>query len=452
MTSLLKSVFGRKEALCLDYIRDPIAIFDRDGRLSDLNGPMAALLKAPRNKLLGKKPSDLAVKPIRNLLAESMEKAPAGFSGELKIGDGVYSASLYPLHEDGTNSRALLLHEITGFRNLEDELVKRNRLLMAINTISTAFIYSEDISSVFSRLIDKIMLVTDLGICWIAVREGDRFELRGASGISRDFREKLEKGGLDYIYRRVIESEEPFVVYEGREAEAVEDLGRERIEFLTAQALYMGPDRIGVLAVGSRTPVVLDFELASLIHLIGNHVSLVLEKVKLYENAEYLAITDALTGLFNLRYFYDSLSHETARARRYQDQFSLTIFDIDDFKEINDRYGHQAGDEVLRGVASVMKRVSRESDIVARYGGEEFVIILANTAKDEALKQALRVKNAVETESYLKDNIRISISGGVASFPEDGADEKRLLYMADMALYEAKSMGKRQVRMAGRKK
>ncbi len=453
----LTSLFKKKVVFqCLDYIHLPVAVVDENARVVELNEALCALVGAGRKEILG-----LPLEGIGKLSgsAGELEKSLGTHTEQtlrIKLDGRIFNVMTYPLRQDGAGRLyGLVFEDVTRFVELENELVKRNRLLMVINTISTAFIYSEDISQVFGKLIEKIQLVTDLGVCWVAQREEgkDFFSLKGAAGLSRAFRQKLESGNLDDFHEMVTALKEPFFVLEHgeirREEKKYSFFQDEGIAFLVAQPLYAGPDKVGVLALGSRSPVSMGFDLASLIHLIGNHVSLIMEKVRLYENARYLAVTDALTGLFNIRHFYDSLALEVARAKRYGTTFSMTIFDVDDFKAINDTFGHQAGDEVLRKIAHAIRATSRGSDIAARYGGEEFVIIQANTAKAEALRQAMRVKNAIESEYYIDQKIRISISGGVATFPEDGSDEKSLLYSADMALYEAKSMGKRQIRLAG---
>ncbi len=448
----LSGLFKKKIVVpCLDYINMPVAVVDEDTHVVELNEALCALLDMGREEILGvplsgiEKISGAAGELVKSLNTHTEQ------TGRIKLDDRVFNVVAYPIWQNGSGRLfGIVFEDITRFVELENELVRRNKLLMVINTISTVFIYSDDIISVFGRLIEKIQLVTDLGLCWIVLKEGgEKLILKGAAGISRDFRQKLEDGRFDDFHELVMSLQEPFFVLEGEESKKYPGFSNEGIVFLVAQPLMIGPDKAGVMAVGSRVPVSMGFDLASLIHLIGNHVSLIIEKVRLYEDARYLAVTDALTGIFNLRHFYDSLALEVARAKRYGTNFSVTIFDVDDFKSINDTYGHQAGDQVLRRIAAAIRQASRESDIAARYGGEEFVIIQTNTSKAEALKQAVRVKNAIESEYYIGQKIQISVSGGVAAFPEDGSDEKSLLYSADMALYEAKAMGKRQIRLAG---
>ena len=122
--------------------------------------------------------------------------------------------------------------------------------------------------------------------------------------------------------------------------------------------------------------------------------------------------------------------------------FTLLLIDIDNFKAFNDAYGHQAGDSIIREISKIFRDASRKIDAVARYGGEEFGIILPITKKEEALILAERIRRAVETSPGLK-NITISI--GVASFPEDGEKKEDLIANADRALYEAKRSGKNKI-------
>ena len=455
----------RKTAVwCLDYFKDPLVAVDGLSNVAGLNSAFCAAFGIKREEAAGK-PLSSAVGFLQGLDAALKDclAGRAGGAGQIKLGGKVWNWVVYPipsiLTSRGVRAEPLCgiqFQDVTRHVELEEELAKENRLLMAVNTISSAFMYSDDISSVFDNLAGKVRAVTDMPVCWVVVKsgEGERLKLRGAAGISRDFRLKLESGALDAFHDEVMSLYDPFFVYSRQEGKKLEYpwFEEEGIVFLVAQPLHLGAGgagKAGALVVGSREPVSMGFDLAALIHLVGNHAALVIEKLQFYEEARRLAVTDALTGLFNLRYFYDAMALETARAKRYGTRFSITIFDLDDFKAINDTYGHQTGDEVLKKASLVMKNVSRATDIVARYGGEEFVIIQANTSKAEAFAQAMRVKNAVESEYYIDRWIRVSLSGGIATCPEDGEDGKRLLYSADMALYEAKAMGKNQVRLAG---
>jgi diguanylate cyclase (GGDEF)-like protein len=162
-----------------------------------------------------------------------------------------------------------------------------------------------------------------------------------------------------------------------------------------------------------------------------------------------LACRDGLTGLFNHRYFQDSLAAEINRAARPESTFSVLFLDVDHFKQYNDLNGHQKGDKLLRNLAIILAKSIRKSDILARYGGEEFVIILPETSKANALKFGEKLRSGVEKypfpgkETQPGSNLTISI--GISAFPEDGTDRYSLIEHADQALYQAKNSGRNRV-------
>jgi diguanylate cyclase (GGDEF)-like protein len=164
------------------------------------------------------------------------------------------------------------------------------------------------------------------------------------------------------------------------------------------------------------------------------------------------SLTDRLTGLHTYAYFSDVLQREVGRVRRYGGHCSLVVFDLDHFKDFNDRYGHPAGDEALKAFANILKECVRDGDVPARYGGEEFAIYLADVNLDGAMAIGERVRSRTEsTLISLAPGItdRITVSVGVAAAPLHGTDRVGLLRMADGALYEAKAAGRNRVIAAG---
>ncbi|MCS7065689.1 MAG: GGDEF domain-containing protein, partial [Fimbriimonadales bacterium] len=154
------------------------------------------------------------------------------------------------------------------------------------------------------------------------------------------------------------------------------------------------------------------------------------------------AVTDSLTGLRNHRAFQESLISLAQMAERYGQPLSLIMLDIDYFKQFNDRFGHPAGDELLRQVASVLRRSARVYDVVARYGGEEFALLLPNTDLNEAVQVAERLRQQIA--AIQNPHAPITASFGVATHRHGNAPAT-LLYEADSALYEAKRRGRNRV-------
>jgi diguanylate cyclase (GGDEF)-like protein len=179
-----------------------------------------------------------------------------------------------------------------------------------------------------------------------------------------------------------------------------------------------------------------------------------LERAQLFESIqranerlERLAITDGLTGLYNHRHFLERLTEECERARRYEHELSCIIFDIDNFKRINDTFGHLQGDSILRQMSKRISEATRKSDVVARYGGEEFAVIMPQTDRDGAAAEAERLRCVLGDSPYLgmPPGQRVTVSIGVGALWPEMESCEALIRTADAALYEAKRTGKNRV-------
>lgn len=179
------------------------------------------------------------------------------------------------------------------------------------------------------------------------------------------------------------------------------------------------------------------------INSIALSASLSLNNISLHEKITHMATTDSVTGIFNRAKFNTDLENEIKRSRRFQNQLALIIIDIDDFKKINDNYGHLDGDEALRQVAEIIKKNTRDVDTKARFGGEEFAIILPETDTDGAFLVAERIRQDIDS-FHFKNRIKITISAGVGQLQKND-DFDEFIKRIDQALYRAKKAGKNRV-------
>ena len=217
------------------------------------------------------------------------------------------------------------------------------------------------------------------------------------------------------------------------------------------RSLVDGPEYLGAISIARHGEPFTREEEELLEYLAGQAV-VSIENASLHETVERQAVTDELTGLANVRAFTSILDRELERSRRFETPLGLLMMDIDDFKLVNDTYGHQQGDEVLAQVAGVLRDHSRELDTPARYGGEEMAVVLPQTGVEGAEMLAERIREAVEALRVPRVRgggvLSVTASFGVASVPDAAVDRESLIAAADAALYRAKRGGKNRVERA----
>ena len=201
---------------------------------------------------------------------------------------------------------------------------------------------------------------------------------------------------------------------------------------------------LGVLelinALGRNGAIVpLDAQYEGLIRSLASQAAVAIRGARL----EDLSFKDALTDVYNRRYFMVRMEEEFKRHTRFDEPLALALADLDHFKDVNDRFGHRTGDEALRGVARLLLKHSRSFSVVTRYGGDEFAIILVNTSKAGALTYGERIRAVVEQHAF--GHGRVTVSLGVACLPDDGTSADDLIAAADRALYDAKRLGRNRV-------
>jgi diguanylate cyclase (GGDEF)-like protein len=217
------------------------------------------------------------------------------------------------------------------------------------------------------------------------------------------------------------------------------------------RSLVDGPEYLGAISI-ARYGAAFSREEEELLEYLAGQAVISIENASLHETVARQARTDELTGLANVRAFVSIVERELERSRRFDTPLALVMVDIDDFKEVNDSYGHQQGDEVLAHIAEVLRTLSRELDAPARYGGEELAVVLPQTDAAGAQLLAERMREAVQALQVPRirgrGTLSVTASFGVASVPESARDRDELIAAADAALYRAKRAGKNRVERA----
>jgi diguanylate cyclase (GGDEF)-like protein len=247
----------------------------------------------------------------------------------------------------------------------------------------------------------------------------------------------------------VMRDAQPRRIDDLRESDIASDGSTHDMRSWLGVPLFVYGESDGVIAVQSSRPGAFKVEHQRLLESLALQIAAALQNAHLYE----LAMVDGLTGLFVRRYFDTRIEEEVERSKRYGSPFSVVMMDVDDFKMLNDTYGHLVGDRVLRAIANVVKAQMRGVDTAARYGGEEITVILPRTEMVGAYALAERIREAIAELRITTDDdppkaLGVTASLGIAAYPESKAvSGEDLVRRADRALYRAKKTGKNRVEL-----
>jgi diguanylate cyclase (GGDEF)-like protein len=201
---------------------------------------------------------------------------------------------------------------------------------------------------------------------------------------------------------------------------------------------------IGVLNVEAEGSNALDDNDFRIISILSSHLATAIDNTFKYEETERISVTDAMTGMYNYRFFMNKLKEEIERAKRLSIPISVIMIDVDFFKEINDTHGHIVGDSIIKELAELLQNIIRKGDIVTRYGGDEFFIILPGAGKVFTHALSERVIKQVKEYKFVQ-NIKLTISLGIVTYPDDADNIESLLKWVDDALYDAKRKGRDRI-------
>ncbi len=345
-------------------------------------------------------------------------------------------------------------------KDLLDELNRTVDELRAFAEIGKMLTSTLDIREVLSRLMEKVgELLRPTNWSLLLAEEGtDDLVFEFAEGPGAERLAGLRVGGKEGIVGWVASRGEALLVPDV----SLDDRFSARFDretLFTTRSIVAVPMRIkgrtvGVIELvnGPAQPAFAPSDLRMLAS-IADFAAIALENARNFQRVEDLTVVDEHTGLFNARHLHAVLPAEVDRARRYGHPLSLIFFDLDHFKKVNDRHGHQAGSAILRECGEVLRQGLRTADVPIRYGGDEFVCLLPETSPDQAFACAERIRGLIKERVFLQaegEGVRLTASFGVATFPDQGKTAEELLREADQAMYRVKGGSRDGVRSASR--
>ncbi|MDP9750860.1 sensor domain-containing diguanylate cyclase [Thermoanaerobacter pentosaceus] len=337
-----------------------------------------------------------------------------------------------------------------AFRMIRD-LIKANKRLNAIYEMVKMINSKLELEKILDTIMEVISQVVSISAAAIYLTDSN-----GVAALVKSIGNREGEGGFKKNYFK----DEGIIgkCISSNKTIAIKDLKQDK-RFLKEQFLHnygsvvVSPLRssgsaIGCLAVLHVDTNVFDEDSVRIIEIIVDQASVAIINAKRYYEVTKKSITDPLTKTYNRRYFNDALMENIMRADENSEPVSLIMFDLDNFKLINDTYGHLIGDEVLKEVAKRIKNNVRSDDIVARFGGEEFAVILPKLTAEQAYTIAERIRSEVSSKPVKteKGDIHITITGGVADYPRKADSAEKLISHADRALYAGgKSKGRNKI-------
>ncbi|MCP4568630.1 MAG: sensor domain-containing diguanylate cyclase [FCB group bacterium] len=351
-------------------------------------------------------------------------------------------------HIRRSESRLLKLFNTLNKRTSELEKIQVQLEMVYDNSRTLAGILDFDqIINEILKIGERVLDYPALGIMLVGPGENLIYRGRLIGGQKATRLKAVSRGAFELAYR---------VAHEGEPVRVVNITGRTDYQPLlkSAKSVMLVPmvtygKTTGLLTAESPRKGAFSDQDERFLAVLARSAAMALENSILHRKTEELTIIDELTGVHNYRYFSEKIKEEKKRAVRYDQALSLIMLDIDWFKKFNDNYGHEVGNHVLVGLIGVIRHCVRDVDILCRYGGEEFIIILPNTAERETMRIAERIREEVEAAEFGGGDgmpkLKVTVSVGISSFPENGLTEGELVNAVDQAMYRAKGSGKNTV-------
>jgi diguanylate cyclase (GGDEF)-like protein len=346
-----------------------------------------------------------------------------------------------------SENRLLKLLNTLNLRTSELEKSQAHLEMIYENTRVLASIFEPDsIVKEIMRLMSNYLNFDGCGVIFSDSNRKFYYRARYTIGETNFHPKALDMLSADFI-KKVVLQQEPIIIKDVAKRDDYVPLNEKTRGLMIIPMVAHGRTK-GVLIAESILTDRFKEKDIQIITAIARSGAIGLENAHLHRKTQELTIVDELTGSYNYRHFAKKLTEEKRRSRRYGSALSLIMVDIDWFKKLNDNYGHEAGNLVLKQLSETIKKCIRDVDIFARYGGEEFAVILPQTPLRDARVIGERIRQQVEARDFIigeNQTTNITVSIGLTSFPENGKSQEELVSVADQALYHAKGDGRNQV-------
>lgn len=353
------------------------------------------------------------------------------------------------VEEEFNTLRVQFAHMQNANNSLKEKIIRYAVLKDFTAKLNSTLSLNDAVNTVIGKTLE---LLADADLCILFLVEDDTQELalkvtRGKTG---QVSVKSKKG--DIFDQFVLKQRQALIVFDTEKdfrfnLDLIPKEIKREFRSLIITPLISNRKVIGIIRVESREPESYMSDDLRLLAVISDLAAAAIDNAGLYHRIEDLAIRDGLTGLYCHRYFKTRIAEDIVKASRIKQPLSLLMMDIDNFKSYNDKYGHIAGDIVLKGISGELQDCLESGDLAARYGGEEFVVILFGKDKTAAWNAAEVIRKKAETREFvLRDSpTHITVSIGCVTFPDDSVSGEELIRFADSALYTAKKEGRNRV-------
>jgi two-component system cell cycle response regulator len=381
-------------------------------------------LKAGADKFFNKEnePEEL-IKEIETLLENTPEKPQTTETKNITFTETAYHVKINEILDQSLIESTI----INEFRNLSEFINDEKKLMKEISSILES-ILDFDAAAIFFNSADQ--------------KEQKKITL--VSNLSKESNIKLGFDCIQNIFPKI--DQEELIC----ETIKKNDLNDKPAPYETSLVLPIksGSEIIGGIGLYSHKSI--NYQKQKTFDLILNELKLLMQIKHLHSKTKLLTIIDPLTTLYNRRYYQEIIEREFSRAKRYGFDLSIAMFDIDNFKKLNDNYGHQFGDEVLKQVSKIILSSLRNTDFTFRYGGEEIVAILTNSSAEQAFIPIERIRAKIEAHpfEFNGEEVKVTTSAGISALSQESSSSDNLAKLADTALYDAKNSGKNKVLMA----